>query len=258
MPIPVYKSHSTGAVRTSYLMSDLSIQAMRDRLPVNVSEFPVNRVAGGNWSATLSGQVFGSSIAEALLAGYIKARTADVPFVGVANTAAAGACDIVLVSLNSPVGNAGVDSERLTRAALDGSMSSREPFYGGKVLYHANTATGITGDTDGTGVQLGAIPAGSEGIFVFVNPHWPTLGGTAVGTWTLEHSVDNTFAAPTTAVETTGTNPWTPTAGTPDYMVVTIDGDTTAITDTWWRVTFTTITGTIYPGTYGAITTKDW
>ena len=258
MAVAGYKWHTLGGVRTSYLTPQVEIDATRDTPAGNIQEYAVNRVVAANWSCQISATLFGSSIAEALIGGYISAGTEDIPFVGGLGRTAGDDADIVLSTIMSPVGNAGVDSERLSRGPLSAAISSREPLHGSKVLHAATTSSGITGDTDGTGVQLGAIPAGSEGIFVFVNPHWPTLGGTAIGTYTLEHDVDNTWSTPTTAVETTGTNPWTPTAGTAGYQVVTIDGDTTAITDTWWRVTFTTITGTIYPIASGAIVTKTW
>jgi hypothetical protein len=334
MSISGYRTHFLGAVRTGYLMIDPTIEAKRAEIDVNVSEYHVKRVVPGLWSATVGGTAFGSTIADALLSGYVKASTADVPFLGVTGSDAATAAEIVLCNIFSPIGNAGVDAERLARGPLSAQISSREPMTGGKLLYLSDNGTGVTGDTFGTGVSLGAIPAGSEGVFPVVFPHWPTMGGTAAATVELQHSavgasvnldigpavdkggglvglpstghgfvagqivrvvgsvnydgenhtldvatsinelvipatyaaetfagtetVDDLWDAPTTAVETTGTNPFALVAGAPAYTVITIDGDTTPITDTEWRIVITGVTATAWPVAAGAIVTKSW
>lgn len=334
MAVAGYKTSFFGAVRTGYLTPQVTIDAMRAEVECSVQERPVRKYAAGVWEVPLSATLFGSTISEAIMSGYVKAATEDIPFVGPLGGTVADRAEILLCSAFAPVANAGADSDRLARADLRARMSSREPLYGGQILYYADNATGVTGDTFGAGVSLGAIPAGSEGVFPIIFPHWPTMGGTAAATVSLQHSsvgstttldagpaVDNggglvgipstghgftggqivriigttnydgenltldgstsanelvitatyvaeTFAgtetvddlwdSPTVAVEQSGTNPFALATGTPAYTVITLDGDTTAITDTEWRIVITSVTATAWPFAAGAITTKDW
>lgn len=247
-----------GGVRISYLTPQINFEASRAEVPDSVIEYRVERVAAGRWSATLGATLFKRGTSNKILSGYVSAATADIPYAGVQGFTAGDDAEIVLCNLFRPVGGGVGDSGARPAADMRAVISSRAPLHTAFVLHYEQGSGGLTGDTNGTGVQLGAVGAGQEGVFCFFFPDWPTMAGTAVGTYTLQHSVDNTFAAPTTAVETTGTNPWTPTAGTPGYMVVTIDGDTNPVTDTWWRPTFTVITQTIYPACVAAIVTKEW
>lgn len=92
----------------------------------------------------------------------------------------------------------------------------------------ARTATGV-----GTGVQLGAVPAGKR---LYAALHVLSVAGTAAPTITARVESDTTsgFAAPTTRATFTA-------ATARGGEIIRTSG--TAITDTWWRVAWT-ITGT--------------
>lgn len=329
-----HKWATFGGVNLGYSTGQINVDAGRVELEDNVIEYRVNRVAAGRWNATVGASLFNRGAANKILSGYVSAATLDIPYIGGAGFTTGDDAEIVLCNLFKPVGSGGINAESRSIADLRAIISSRAPLHTAYVLHYEQSTSGITANTFGAGYALGAIPAGSEGIFVASLRDWPTMGGTAVGTFTLEHSavgssvnldvgpavdkgaglvglpstghgfvagqvvriigttnydgenftldattsvnelvitatyvaetfagtetVDDLWDAPTTAVKTTGTNPWTPSAGTPSYMVITIDGDTTAITDTFWRFKFTTITATIWPACAGAIVVKEW
>lgn len=334
MAIYGHKWTTFGAMNLGYSTGSVDFAMNRTELEDNVIEYKVERRAGGRWNATVGASLFNRGAANKILSGYVNAATVDIPYVGAQGFTAGDDAEIVLCNLFKPVGSGGFNAEGRSISDLRAVISSRAPLHTAYVLHYEQSTAGLTADTFGAGYALGAIPAGSEGIFVATLRDWPTMAGTAVGTFTLEHSavgssvnldagpavdkgaglvglpstghgfvagqvvrvigttnydgenltldattsvnelvitatyvaetfagtetVDDLWDSPTTAVETTGTNPWTPSAGTPSYMVITIDGDTTAITDTFWRFKFTTITETIYPACAAAIVVKEW
>jgi hypothetical protein len=104
------------------------------------------------------------------------------------------------------------------------------PIARGQILHPQGTARTTTGT--GTGVQLGAVLATQR---IYANLHVMSISGTATPTITvsLQSSVDNTFASPTTRL--------TFLADTAlDGQAVSLLG---AVTDQWWRAAWT-ISGT--------------
>ncbi|MFC8433691.1 hypothetical protein [Streptomyces sp. NPDC057253] len=116
-------------------------------------------------------------------------------------------------------------------APWTGSAKSTWPLVRGVVMHPPGTARTATGT--GTGLQLGAVPAGKR---MYAALHVLSVAGTAAPTITgrVESSVDNTFAAPTTRLTFAAA---TAVGG----QALRTDG--TAITDTWWRIAWT-ISGT--------------
>lgn len=110
------------------------------------------------------------------------------------------------------------------------TAKSSWPLVRGQFAHPPGTARTATGT--GTGLQLGAVPAGKR---LYAALHVLSVAGTTPSlTARVESAVDNTFAAPTTRLTFTAT---TAVGG----QIQRTAG--TAITDTWWRVAWT-ISGT--------------
>ncbi|MGJ5897967.1 hypothetical protein ACSCBZ_39375 [Streptomyces niveiscabiei] len=126
-------------------------------------------------------------------------------------------------------------------APWTGTGKSSSPLVRGQFAHPPGTARTATGT--GTGLQLGAVPAGRR---LHAALHVLSAAGTTPSlTARVESAPDNTFAAPTTRLTFT---PATASGG----QILRTDG--TAITDTWWRIAWT-ITGTtpsfLFVGTLG-------
>jgi hypothetical protein len=114
--------------------------------------------------------------------------------------------------------------------AWTATAKGQAPIARGQILHPQGTARTSTGT--GTGVQLGAVLAAQR---IYANLHVMSISGTGTPTITvsLQSSVDNTFASPTTRIT---------------FLAdAVLDGQALsalgAITDTWWRAAWT-ISGT--------------
>lgn len=102
--------------------------------------------------------------------------------------------------------------------------------------------TAVTGATSSTPVELPALAAGTVGRFVFAVPNPDPITGTSPTLdGTLQSDVDATFASPTNR----GT--LTQVTSTAAYQLFELDGDTAAITDTFWRFNISAIGGSGSP-----------
>lgn len=105
------------------------------------------------------------------------------------------------------------------------------------VVHHTNagdTPLG-SGSTSTTPQQLGTVPAGYVlAILVCVVDPPGLTGTTPTVDADIESDNDVGFASPTTRASITQVLP----AGTPSAELLVLDGDTSPITDDWWRVTF--------------------
>jgi hypothetical protein len=110
------------------------------------------------------------------------------------------------------------------------SVKGNWPFVRGMILHPQGTARTSTGA--GTGFQLGAVSAAQR---MYCCLHVLSVAGTSTPTITvsLQSSVDNTFAAPTTRIT------FTPDTAL-DGQALSVLG---AVTDQWWRAAWT-ISGT--------------
>jgi hypothetical protein len=151
--------------------------------------------------------------------------------------------NIALTMLSASTGAAG-DLAYLTRGqvtsyqpgakvgellAWSSSMATNWPDVRGKILHPQGTARTASGN--GTGVQLGAVSASQR---MYANLHVLSISGTSTPTITVtvQSDTSNAFSAPNTRIS---------------FNAATALGGQTgsalgAITDTWWRVTWT-ITG---------------
>lgn len=104
------------------------------------------------------------------------------------------------------------------------------PLVRGQSLENAGTARTTTGT--GTGIQIGAVPAGKQ---LYAALHVLSVAGTGSPTLTVtvQSNVDNTFAAPTSRISFAA-------ATTVSGQILRTVGP---ITDTWYRISFT-ISGT--------------
>ncbi|MFJ8081965.1 hypothetical protein ACIQ6Y_15275 [Streptomyces sp. NPDC096205] len=115
-------------------------------------------------------------------------------------------------------------------APWSGTGKSSSPLVRGQFAHPPGTARTATGT--GTGLQLGAVPAGKR---LHAALHVLSASGTTPSLTTrVESSVDNTFASPTTRLTFNA-------ASAAGGQILRTNG--TAITDTWWRIAWT-ITGT--------------
>lgn len=105
------------------------------------------------------------------------------------------------------------------------------PLVRGQFAHPSGTARTATGN--GTGLQLGAVAAGAR---LYASSHVLSVVGTSTPTITVEveSDVDNTFTSPSTVISFAA-------ATEPGGQILRTDGS--AITDTWYRVTWT-ISGT--------------
>ncbi|WP_411132703.1 hypothetical protein [Streptomyces sp. 030-HV] len=110
------------------------------------------------------------------------------------------------------------------------TAKSSWPLVRGQFAHPPGTARTATGT--GTGLELGAVPAGKR---LYAALHVLSVAGTSPSvTVRVEAAADSTFATPTTRATFTA-------ATAPGGQIVRTDG--AAITHTWWRVAWT-ITGT--------------
>ncbi|MFI1001987.1 hypothetical protein ACIP10_15335 [Streptomyces galbus] len=115
-------------------------------------------------------------------------------------------------------------------APWSGTAKSSWPLVRGQFAHPPGTAR--TANGTGTGLQIGAVPAGRR---MFAALHVLSASGTTPSlTARVESSVDNTFGSPTTRLTFAA-------ASAAGGQALRTDG--TAITDTWWRIAWT-ITGT--------------
>lgn len=115
-------------------------------------------------------------------------------------------------------------------APWTGTAKSAWPLVRGQFAHPPGTARTASGT--GTGLQLGAVPAGKR---LFAALHLLSAAGTTPSiTARVESSADNTFAAPTTRLTFAA-------ATAAGGQILRTDG--TAVTDTWWRLAWT-VTGT--------------
>ncbi len=107
----------------------------------------------------------------------------------------------------------------------------------GFALHNTVNTGAIESTSNGAGVEVGALAANNEMMIALIAPDPPGVSGTTPSmTVAIETDVDNTFSAPTTRATFTALTDV-------GYQVITIDGDSTPITDTWARATFT-VSGT--------------
>lgn len=136
------------------------------------------------------------------------------------------------------------------RGALQGfnqTYSADQDLLTGKIFVNS-LATPSTTTVTSAGIQLGALTAGKLAWLCAQAADIPGITGTTPEVVvTLESDVDNTWASP--IVRLTATTIEDVAAG----YLVRLDGDTTPVTDTWWRVV-ATISGTSpsYPLLIGA------
>lgn len=135
--------------------------------------------------------------------------------------------------------------------------ASTKPYIGSMLWHDAPSGPGTTAIGDGTGVELGAIPAGSEGRFTLMSLLPPGVSGTTpTCDVVLESDVDDTWASPVVR----HTFAQIDDDPSPTSETVVIDGDSTPVTDTWWRLRVSAIGGTDTPTFYlfgaGAVQTQ--
>lgn len=112
-----------------------------------------------------------------------------------------------------------------------GKVSGSWPVVRGQIVHPPGTAR--TADGTGTGLQLGAVPAGKR---LYAALHVLSVAGTGTPTLTarIESDVDNTFSSPVTQLTFSG-------ATAAGGQILRTTGD--AIADSWFRIAWT-ITGT--------------
>lgn len=116
-----------------------------------------------------------------------------------------------------------------------------EKFELGAVMFNSVGTAGITAPVNGAGVELGALGAGQELLLFYhvVDPPGVT-GTTPTLDAELQSDVDDNWLGPTTRISLDQ-------ATEPGWQIKTLDGDTTPVTDTWWRLAFTAVGGTGSP-----------
>jgi|GEM_PF-4606656 len=142
-------------------------------------------------------------------------------------------------------GNRTMDRGKL--ATLKADLVADTEIYSGVVMYNSLFSGGIAaaGTVTSTPQQLGAVPAGSQLVSNFHVPDPPGVSGTTVViTATLQSAVTLGFTSPTDRMVINFT-----VGGTtvPDGKTVTIDGDATPVTDTYWAWKMV-VTGAIVGG----------
>jgi hypothetical protein len=127
------------------------------------------------------------------------------------------------------------------------TYSADQDLLTGKIFLNSLT-TPTAATATSTGIQLGALTAGNLAWLCVQASDLPGITGTSPElVVTLESDVDNTFGTP--IVRLTATTIEDLAAG----YLMRLDGDTTPVTDTWWRVV-ATLAGTdpTYPLLIGA------
>lgn len=251
----VYKNRifAWGTRRLSADSNSLTVETDREKVPNDDIEASHKKVLAGVFTSEI-GFKGGTSIdLELRILQDIDAGTEHV-YTGC--IAEGGAVGSMAVLQKGPATSFKWSGEFGARREFEIGIATQMRLAHGFVMFQSVGTAGITAPTTGTGVEVGAIPAGSEGLFSYhggltppgVTGTTPTLDGV------LESDVDDTWTTPVTRATLTQ-------AGADGIAeLITIDGDTTPITDTWWRFKFTAVGGTDSPTFYalaaGAVRTK--
>jgi hypothetical protein len=137
------------------------------------------------------------------------------------------------------VSGAPVGGDRNTPGSFTASLFTNYQMYYGALLYNDVGGAGTTAAGAKAGYAAGALGAGQVLAWDIAVLEPPGIGGTGgpQATITLESDVDNTWAAPATRLSAS-------VFAAPGSQLLTLDGDTDPVTDTWWRINVTGLTGT--------------
>ena len=242
-----------GTRRLSADSNSLTLETDREKVPNDDLESGHKKVLPG---AFMSEVMFKGGTSVDLELRILQDIKAGVENVFTSCQAANGAVGSMAVLQYGPATSFKWTGEFGARREFEIGLATQMRLAHGSVMFQSVGTAGISGATTGTGVNLGAIPAGSEGLFSYhggltppgVTGTLPTLDGV------LESDADNTWASPVTRATLTQ-------AGASGIsQLITIDGDTTPVTDTWWRFKFSAPGGTGGPVFYvlaaGAVRAK--
>lgn len=242
-----------GTRRLSADSNALTLETDREKVPNDDVESAHKKVLPGAFTSSL---MFTGGTSVDLELRVLQDLEAGTENVFTACQAANGAVGSMAVLQYGPATSFKWSGDFGARREFEIEIATQMRLAHGYVMFQSVGTAGISGATTGTGVELGAIPAGSEGLFSYhggltppgVTGTTPTLDGV------LESDADDTWASPVTRATLTQ-------AGADGISeLITIDGDSTPITDTWWRFKFSAPGGTGSPVFYalaaGAIRTK--
>lgn len=136
--------------------------------------------------------------------------------------------------------------ERGALAGFETVLRPQSHAYLGQVLFNSVGTPGIEGPTAGGGLELGPLGPGQE-LLVSYHPVDPpgAVGTNPTLDGFLQSNVDD-LSWDTTATDRLAL-PQIDSGGGFRAHLLRIDGDTTLVTDTWWRVAFTAVGGTDNP-----------
>ena len=247
--------------RVSADTSSLSLSASRETVDVTTVEDRAMRYDKGLMGADISWSGFVDSDMEAL---QLRELAADQhqPFLAFKPPGTRGEHAVFLHAHLSGLGSIGADQGQA--ATFDVSvMPDGRQYLTGSVLYNGAGADGSVSASGSTsGVELGALGSGQVLGWCVAIPDPPGVSGTTVTLRVgLESDVDSSFSAPTVRATSSLFVEAAPGAGEvqmPGAEILEIDGDVSAVTDTWWRLSWT-VAGTsplVYPMVAAAIVPK--
>lgn len=236
-----------GQIRLSPDLNSYNVMAVRDE--VDVSTFDTDAGGGGNAHQYIKGpsnesiefQGFGGSSRDFDMLTRLAADTSSdsMPVVIHRIGDAPGArcffeeCQLTKFdSLGGDFGNA---------FGYQGTFRPHGRIELAHLLYSAIGGTPVTATGPEAGFEIEALGSGEELKVCLIQPDLPAIaGGSPSLTAILESDTTSGFAGPTTRHTFTALT----AAG---FEVATIDGDSTPITDTYFRINWSAVTGTFYP-----------
>ena len=237
-----------GSYRISVRASTLEYGASRSLLDFNAMESGVDLKVPGALQQGASIAAVAESQYELALLGEFDDKT-SVPFV---HWFAGGAAGSRVGMFRTTVQSVTYGSATNQIQTFNLELSPQNKIRIGWSLYNSVVEGNITVAKNGTGVNAGALPSGST-VYIgyqLINP--PGVSGTTpeLPGPVIETDVDDTWASPTTVttLPVANTAPSGSEILAPGWTWVQLEADTIgAITDTWWRVTFSNPTGTDTP-----------
>lgn len=231
-----------GGRRLSMDTNMLTFSQKRAKVDKSVYEDRVDQIAAGTFAVDLNSKGFLDNdvrlrmlplLVEAELAAGVQPFTLAPEPGGAAGTQALfNAAKCVSFSDTHP---------RAAMQAFEADFASDERVVDGYVMFNSVGGSGISAGVNGAIVNLGAVPAGSE---LILNVHVLEPPGVTGTTPTLDGKLKSAaaigFASPTDRVTLTQMT-------APGGWRYVIDGDTTPITDAYWRLVFTAPGGTGSP-----------
>jgi len=222
--------------RIYWATADLTGFGNKIELQATQKDLPTTNFASQGWNERVGGLFEGSVAADVMWqagdlsmpddAWWANFASATVP-VSAAPTSGAVNSLIYLTRVLESEYKPGGKIGELLMAASTGKTD--RPVVRGTVMHPQGTARTTTGT--GTGIQVGAVGAAQR---MYANLHVFSVSGTTPSiTVSLQSSVDNTFASPTTRITFNASTAF-------DAQHLSLLG---AVTDTWWRAAWT-ISGT--------------